>query len=185
VVGVPCRLWLREDSLQPWFAFGDPLPSRRSDDHDLTEGCNARYPGALILIDAHGGIAMFSWWGRSKRESPPAKGPDFSGIDSHAKAEAAAARGELERLYLLPLEFGGAESTDNFVFVPIGVADIKAGIDQNIILPLVEQEKVSQYVAKPEYRGRSVVPIAVTIKATDPGQFSTVINIWGEALERE
>ena len=41
----------------------------------------------------------------------------------------------------------------NYLFVPIGVADIKAGIDNNVIRPLIEERKVSQYTATPEYQG--------------------------------
>ena len=124
---------------------------------------------------------MFDWFKRK----PQPDGPDFSGIDSQAKAEQAYRRGELEKLFLLPLEFGGQDIPDNYLFVPIGVADVKTGIDNNVIAPLVEAGKVSQYTATPEYQGESFVPIALKIVASEPGQFTTTINIWGDALGRK
>ena len=39
--------------------------------------------------------------------------------------------------------------------------------------------------AIPEYQGNSFIPIAIKIVASNPGEFSTTINIWGEALTRE
>jgi hypothetical protein len=124
-------------------------------------------------------------FGRSKKKSSPVNGPDFSGIDSQAKAEELFRRGELEKLYLLPLEFGGQDGPDNFLYVPQGVAGVKSGIDMNVIAPLVQEGKVTNYTATPEYQGESFIPIAITIVASDPGEFSTTISIWGEALSRK
>jgi hypothetical protein len=125
---------------------------------------------------------MFGW--KKKKSSPPT-GPDFSAVDSQAKAEALFGRGDLEKLFLLPLEFGGQDIPDNFLYVPVGVADIKARIDNNVIGPLVSEGKVTQYTATPEYQGNSAIPIAITIEATNPGEFRSTIKIWGEALTRD
>ena len=124
---------------------------------------------------------MFGWL---KKKTPPPDGPDFSAIDSREKAEEMFRRGELEKLFLMPLEFGGGDDPHNTVFVPVGTAAVKAGIDQNVIAPLVEEGKVTQYTATPEYQGRSFIPIAIRVVASDPGQFSSTINIWGDALTR-
>lgn len=120
-----------------------------------------------------------------ENDSLESDNPDFSHVDSRAKAEVLFHRGELEKLLLLPLEFGGEDSPDNTVFVPLGVVEIKANIDNEIIAPLVEDGEVSQYSVSPEYQGNSSVPIALKIIASDPAEFSTTINIWGEALSRE
>jgi len=125
---------------------------------------------------------MFGWL---KKKPPPPMGPDFSSIDSREKAEALLRRGELETLYLMPLELGGADIPPNVVYVPLGVAELKAGVDNNVIGPLVEEGTLTSYTATPEYQGRSFIPIAIRIVASDPGHFSTTINIWGEALTRE
>lgn len=113
------------------------------------------------------------------------RGPDFSHIDSREKAQEAHARGELEKLYLMPLEFGGMDNDLNTLLVPIGIADIKDGIDNNVVAPLAEEGKVSTYKATPEYQAESVIPIAIKIVASDPEEFATTINIWGDALNRD
>ena len=110
---------------------------------------------------------MFGW---SKKNAAPSIGPDFSKIDSQAKAEELFRRGELEKLFLMPLEFGGQDIPVNTLYVPVGVADLKAGIDNNVIGPLAAEGKITKYTATPEYQGKSFIPIA--------------INIWGEALAR-
>jgi hypothetical protein len=112
-------------------------------------------------------------------------GPDFSYVDSLAKAADMHAEGGLERLYLYPLEFGGQDVAENFVYVPIGVVDIKFGIDNNIIRPLVDSGKVTKYRTSLDYQGDSVIPVAINIDASEPGRFSTTIKIWGDALQRE
>lgn len=119
-------------------------------------------------------------------QQDPAKpiGPDFSGIDSQAKAEDLFHRGDFEKLYLFPLEFGGEDVASNVLYVPIGMADVKSGIDNNVIGPLAAEGKITQYKAEPEYQGKSFIPIAIKITAWNPGQFTTTINIWGDALER-
>src|SRR5262245_10735432 len=102
------------------------------------------------------------------KKKPPAQGPDFSRIDSEAKAIELFRRGDLEKLLLMPLEFGGEDGPGNVLYVPVGVAAIKASIDANIIGPLVAEGKVTQYVAEPEYQGDSFIPIAIKITASDP-----------------
>src|SRR5262245_16284155 len=122
---------------------------------------------------------MFDWI--KKKPSQP-NGPDFCAIDSQAKAEELFRRGDLEKLFLMPMEFGGEDHALNTLFVPIGIASIKAGIDNNVIGPLAAEGKVTKYTATPEYHGNSFIPIAIKILASDPGHFSTTINIWGAAL---
>jgi hypothetical protein len=112
-------------------------------------------------------------------------GPDFSHVDSRAKAEALFDEGTLEKLYMMPLEYGGEDIPLNVLYVPIGVAAIKSGIDLNTIGPLAEAGTVSEYKAEPRYQGNSFVPSAIKITAWNPGQFSATINIWGEALAQE
>jgi hypothetical protein len=118
---------------------------------------------------------------------PKAKpvGPDFSSVDTQEKAIALYRQGELEKLFLMPLEFGGEDGPNNTLYVPLGLADVKAGIDNNVIGPMVEAGRVTQYRTDPEYQGESFVPIAIKITAWDPGEFTTTINIWGDALGRQ
>jgi hypothetical protein len=124
---------------------------------------------------------MFGWF---KKKSPEPNGPDFSDIDSLEKAEALFCRGDLEKLFLMPLQFGGEDNPFNTLYVPVGLAEVKAGIDTNIIGPLAADGKITKYTATPEYQGKSFIPIAIKIVASDPGAFTTTINIWGAALTR-
>jgi hypothetical protein len=122
---------------------------------------------------------MLGWF---KKKPAPPNGPDFSGIDSQVKAEELFRRGELEKLFLMPLEFGGEDVPPNTVYVPVGVAAIKDGIDHNVIGPLVEEGRVTSYTASPRYQGSSFIPISIQIAASNPGDFTTTLNIWGDAL---
>lgn len=124
---------------------------------------------------------MFNWF---KKQPAVPDGPDFSDTNSKEKAEARVQRGELEKLFLLPAEFGGTDDPRNIVYVPRGFVAMKANIDMNIIKPLVAESKVTRYEATPEYQGKSFVPIAIKIVVSDPGAFTTSINIWGKALAR-
>jgi hypothetical protein len=123
---------------------------------------------------------MFNWF---KKESN--SGPDFSKIDSRGKAEELFRRGELEKLLLMPPDFGGEDNPVNVVYVPIGIGAVKNRIDKNVIAPLAADGKITHYSATPEYQGKSFIPVAINIAATDPGDFSETIYIWGNALKRK
>jgi hypothetical protein len=125
---------------------------------------------------------MLGWF--KKKPSPP-NGPDFSAIDSPAKALELFERGDMEKLFLMPLEFGGEDTAINTLYVPIGLAGIKWGIDNNVIGTLAAEGKITRYKAMAEYQGKSVIPISIKIVASDRGEFTTTINIWGEALGRD
>lgn len=124
---------------------------------------------------------MFGWF---KKKSQP-NGPDFSGIDSQDKVQELFRRGDLEKMFLRPLEFGGEDNPINTLYVPVGVVAMKSRIDNNVIGPLASEGKVTQYKATLEYQGNSLIPTAIKIVASNPGEFSATINIWGEALSRE
>ncbi|HYW10618.1 MAG TPA: hypothetical protein VE871_01645 [Longimicrobium sp.] len=79
---------------------------------------------------------------------------------------------------------GEGDDPRNVVSVPVGIAAAKAGMDQNVIAPLVEEGLVSQYSATPAYQGGSFIPTAIRVVASDPGQFSRTIHIQGDALAR-
>ena len=124
---------------------------------------------------------MFGWF---KKASVVPNGPDFSTIDSLQKAEELFRNGQLEKLFLMPLEFGGEDNPLNTVYVTIGLAAIKAGIDNNVIGPLAAEGKITKYTATAEYQGNSFIPIAINIVASDPGHFTSTIKVWGKALTR-
>ena len=119
---------------------------------------------------------MFSWL--KKKNS----GPDYSAIDSKEKAEALFRKGELQKLLLLPSEFGGEDIPPNVVFVPAFVVELKSSTDQNVIMPLAQEGKITRYSANPEYEGKSFVPAAINIVASEPESFTYKLAIWGKAL---
>jgi hypothetical protein len=124
---------------------------------------------------------MFGWF---KKRVPMPNGPDFSTIDSQEKAEELFRNGNLEKVSLIPVKFGGQDEPLNVLYVPIGVAHVKSRIDNDFIGHLAALGKITRYKAVPEYQGQSLIPIAIKITAWDPGEFSTTIKIWGEALTR-
>lgn len=124
---------------------------------------------------------MFKWF---KKKDTVENGPDFTSIDSKEKAEALFQKGDLKKLFLMPLEYGGENFGLNVVYVPAFAADMKASIDNNVIKPLVEQGKIKHYQASPQYQGNSFIPCAIEVTASNPSSFSTVIRIWGEALQQ-
>jgi hypothetical protein len=109
-------------------------------------------------------------------------GPDFAGVDSRDKAEEMFRCGQLEKLLLLPIAFGGQDVPENVVYIPSDIAGLKRGIDDNVIAPLVAEGKFTRYQAFPEYHGDSFIPVAIHIEASEPGAFSTRIAVWGDAL---
>jgi len=123
---------------------------------------------------------MFKWL-KSNRQSSGG-GPDYSAVDSREKAEALVKRGELQKLLLLPAEFGGEDIPPNIVFVPPFVVELKTESDRNVVLPLAQKGTIKRYQANPTYQDKSLVPISITIVAFDPGSFTTTIAIWGKGL---
>ena len=123
---------------------------------------------------------MSGWF---RKSAAPRHGPDFRAVDA-AGAQELTRNGHLQKMYLLPLEFGGQDTPANWVMVPGWVVEKKKETDNNIIRPLVNAGTVSTYRATPQYQGESVVPSAINIEASNPGSFTVTIAIWGNSLEQ-
>lgn len=108
--------------------------------------------------------------------------PDYSHIDTREKAEALCEQGKLERLWLMPEEFGGEDAPQNIVHVPLGFVAMKREADLDVIMPLVRAGKVVEYAATPYYAGGCLVPTAILVTATSPERFARLFRIWGESL---
>lgn len=109
-----------------------------------------------------------------------AAGPDFSEVDSLAKAQQLYRDGKLEKLYLFPLDLGGEDIPPNIVYVPVGIGQFKALLD-GTVRKMLEAGSVSKYSATPEYKGKSFVPSKITIRAWHPdksGSFNPTIEVW-------
>jgi hypothetical protein len=105
---------------------------------------------------------------------------DFSGFDSLNKVHTAFAAGMLEKLHLLPIEYGGKDIAENTVYVPLGVGVAKRQIDETVA-KLFRTGAVTKYSARPEYSGSSFVPKRIVVKAwhtEKDAAFEPVIEIW-------
>lgn len=123
---------------------------------------------------------MFNWFkkkDKTKLESTITNGPNFSDIDSHEKAENLYNQGELAKLYLLPLEFGGMDAPMNIVYVPEFVNMLKKRFDI-MIEELLQEGKQLSYNASPEYKGKSFIPSKLNISVSGDAEFIETIQIW-------
>lgn len=115
---------------------------------------------------------MFGWF-KEKRFDP-----GFTSIDTPDKIAAAVRRGVLVPLSLA-LEKSGSHSTgENMVFVPEWVVREKAWVDEDAFYSVARAMNFKNYRAKAAYRGKSLVPVSITVYVYDPGYFSIVIEIW-------
>src|SRR4051812_17499764 len=110
---------------------------------------------------------------------------DFANVDSKEKAQALYREGKLEKLFLMPLEFGGQDVPQNTLYVPRGTVKRKELIDLESVQGLIEQQRVSKYSAHAGYEGKSVVSNAITITVSEPETFRFELNLWGTALKKE
>ncbi|MEZ2416244.1 hypothetical protein ACA086_14895 [Muriicola sp. E247] len=104
-------------------------------------------------------------------------GPDFSDIDSIEKAVALYEKGELSKIYMMPLEFGGEDIPANTLYVPEFVQEFKEGFDR-MVEKLLEEGKRISLDANPEYKGRSFIPSKLKLEVSGDTEFSETINIW-------
>ena len=106
----------------------------------------------------------------------------FAAIDSLGKAHLMMDKGMLEPIYLKAIRFGGTETPDNRVYVPIGIGRIKEQHDNAIEELMMEQPDLF-YACLPKYRGMSRVPYELVVSASKPGEekvvvYSETISIW-------
>ena len=106
----------------------------------------------------------------------------FAAIDSLGKAHMMMDKGMLEPLYLKALRFGGTETPDNRVYVPVGIGRIKEKHDQ-AIEELMKEQSDLVYSCLPKYKGMSRIPYEIVVSATKPepdkeALYSETISIW-------
>ena len=105
----------------------------------------------------------------------------FAAIDSLGKAHLMVAKGMLEPIYLKDVRFGGSETPENRVYVPIGIGRIKKQHD-DAIEKLMQEEPELFYACLPRYHGMSRVPYELTVSATKGPEktvlYSETISIW-------
>jgi hypothetical protein len=131
-------------------------------------------PGALTASAAE----------RSGRQGSGERGSgeramDFSHVTTHAQAEALVRRGELIRIRPFPERFGGPATPENSAYVPAGT-EVALDFAHDRISGLIDLKSVDRMVVKPRYRGKSVVPAAITYICSGKGKGSITmtIDIW-------
>jgi len=121
---------------------------------------------------------MFKWFKKKEnRTTESGNGTDFSRITTKSKAVDLYKKGELVKVHLMALEFGGEDSERNILYVPEFAQTFKHRFDKMIEELLIDGKKLS-YSAEPEYKGKSVVPSKLKISVTGESEFKETINIW-------
>ena len=103
--------------------------------------------------------------------------PGFEGITTRAQAMEMHRRLVLDRLCLVPARFGGGEGEENFLYVPETTVSYKNRCD-DMIAYLFREGYANRYECVPEFRGESVIPCRVTVRA-----FDGETQVYGEVLE--
>jgi hypothetical protein len=112
-------------------------------------------------------------------EAAPAPA-DFARVESLAAAQDLAKAGTLVPVLLFPAEVGGPDVPPNTVYITPEAATERAKALAAIIA-LLEQDKLDQMDVKPAYKGKSVVPSSIVMKAWHTGTgetFEATIPVW-------
>ncbi|WP_040951448.1 hypothetical protein [Gorillibacterium massiliense] len=116
---------------------------------------------------------MFNWF----RKNDKSKSPDFSTIESIDSAIGQYKNGNLAKMYLFPLEFGGVDDASNVLYAPHFAVDMKQSFDR-IVMKLLEDGFKIKYSGTPNYKGNSFVPSSLVLKVSGDRTFEEIINIW-------
>lgn len=121
---------------------------------------------------------MFNWFKKKEISTTEReKQPDFSKITTISKAVDLSKKGQLVKVHLIALEFGGEDSERNILYVPEFAQIIKHRFDKMIEELLIDGKKLG-YSAEPEYKGNSVIPSKLKMTVTGESEFKETINIW-------
>ncbi len=152
--------------------------------------------GRDALLDAlqQAGIGQFSNLDRPSVVAPeaapayqsraplraPGPAPDFSEVRSRDSALALVAAGQLHRIALFPLEFGGADFDANAVYVPPETVQLRNEMIASV-QAAGQAGTVNALKVDVRYKGDSFVPSALLFVATHSDQqtgFDQAIEIW-------
>ncbi|BAI98201.1 hypothetical protein Sj15T_25970 [Sphingobium sp. TA15] len=138
-------------------------------------GLTATLAGALLLLAS------------APVDAAPRKGvseetvkPDFSSIETAGAAKALAAQGRLVRVLLFPAEVGGRAVRENMIYITPEAAAARELVIGTLVR-LISEGSVDKMEVTPAYKGRSLVPAAITLRAwhsSKAGSFEPTIQIW-------
>lgn len=105
---------------------------------------------------------------------------DYSQVTSLKLAQELAKKGELEKILLFPEAFGGEDIPQNVLYVPLGIAEIKAQLTETT-MNYVEKGIINKLEVLPTYKGDSFIPATVEMKmwhSDKEGSFNPTIKVW-------
>ncbi|WP_103070399.1 hypothetical protein [Aquimarina sediminis] len=121
---------------------------------------------------------MFGWLKKSKSSTSANRGKlDFSTIDSNEKAIELYEKGELVKMYLMPIVFGGQDNSLNTLYAPKFALGLKERFDKKIEKELMNGKRLS-YSGTPKYKGKSFIPSKLVITVSGDSDFRKTIAIW-------
>jgi hypothetical protein len=91
-------------------------------------------------------------------------GQDFSHVNSREEAIELCEAGQLFKILLFPAELGGEDTPLNVVYVPAGIPGIKDRLT-GALTRFYQEGLIDQLSIKPVYKGDSIVPSKIQIKA--------------------
>lgn len=106
--------------------------------------------------------------------------PDFSQVLTIEDAERLVAEGELVPIHLFPTELGGPDVAENIAYV----TPLAAATQLRIIVSLkrmMRDNSIDKMEVRPSYKGDSIVPSRITVKArhsTKDSGFQPIIGVW-------
>lgn len=127
-----------------------------------------------------GRTLVFMTFGEVKLSQSPTQTIASTSIKERVHSREAAVQayqaGELEKLYLFPIEWGGVDTEVNVVYVPSQVAAEKQAFDAEVAR-LAQQEKINGYEARPEYDDESCIPSRIVVKASGEQSIQKIIDV--------
>jgi hypothetical protein len=137
-----------------------------------------RLCGCVVIL-----LALAPWTAAAApRRGAAAAAPDFSTVDSIAKAEALVRRHRLVPVLFYPKEFGGADDPQNRGYLPPWAAETRARLVATMTR-MAEAGDVNRFAVDLGYSGDSIVPTRLTMRAWHSsrkkrGLFEPTIDVW-------
>lgn len=103
---------------------------------------------------------------------------NFSMYDDFDKVENAVKDGILAPMYLISPMFGGAEDESNILYIPPAIIPAKNSLDNVLADALENGKNVQGFSVSPQYKGNSIIPSSLYIKAGGDVNIEQIINIW-------
>ncbi|HSG33183.1 MAG TPA: hypothetical protein VLA37_01515 [Sphingomonadaceae bacterium] len=135
--------------------------------------------GATMIV-----LAGYSFAPLAAQDEPPAlaeyEAPDFSSVTGEEDVATLVEAGELVRVMMVPLAFGGTDSALNTAYLPPQAAAEWQLIEETMV-ELAETGIMQSFELLPEYRGESLVPTRLVVHANhlDQGEpFDLTVEVW-------